>query len=253
MTNKHKISQEIAMQLEDMIAQGSLKVGDKLPPERELSQRLSVSRPSLREAKQILTSKGLLVSKQGGGTYVSKALNAGLTDPLMELLSQRSDFRYDILEVRHALDSESAYYAALRATPADKENIQQAFDRMHTVQIDGFDSIVAARADADFHLAITEASHNIALLHIARSLYQVLQKSIEQNLHALSSLPHADKDSPIHKQHEKIRDMVLSGDAEAAKEATHIHMNYVQETMHNMFQEQERSLRYTKHASILKR
>ncbi|HAY41378.1 MAG TPA: transcriptional regulator PdhR, partial [Gammaproteobacteria bacterium] len=113
--------------------------------------------------KQILTSKGLLVSKQGGGTYVSKALNAGLTDPLMELLSQRSDFRYDILEVRHALDSESAYYAALRATPADKENIQQAFDRMHTVQIDGFDSIVAARADADFHLAITEASHNIAL------------------------------------------------------------------------------------------
>jgi DNA-binding FadR family transcriptional regulator len=47
--------------------------------------------------------------------------------------------------------------------------------------------------------------------------------------------------------------MVLSGDAEAAKEATHVHMNYVQETMHNMFQEQERSLRYTKHASILKR
>ncbi|HAY41379.1 MAG TPA: hypothetical protein DCX64_03800, partial [Gammaproteobacteria bacterium] len=62
-----------------------------------------------------------------------------------------------------------------------------------------------------------------------------------------------DKDSPIHKQHEKIKDMVLSGDAKAANEATHIHMNYVQETMHNMFQEQERSLRYTKHASILKR
>jgi DNA-binding FadR family transcriptional regulator len=251
MSQKYKISQEIAMQLEEMIAQGSLMVGEKLPPERELSKSLNVSRPSLREAKQILASKGLLISKQGGGTFVSESLNSGLTDPLMELLTQRPEFRYDILEVRHALDSEAAYYAALRANSDDKSKITAAFEYMQEVQSIEFDSIVAARADADFHLSITEASHNVALLHITRSLYQVLQTSIEQNLHALHLIKKSD--NSIQEQHEHIKEAIILGDAEAAKKATHSHMSYVEESMNKLFKEQERSMRYIKHASILKK
>jgi DNA-binding FadR family transcriptional regulator len=251
MNQKNKISDRVAVQLKVMIAEGVLKVGDKLPPERELAQRLNVSRPSLREAKQLLTSKGLLVSRQGGGTYISKSLNAGLSDPLMELLRERPEFNSDILEVRHALDSEAAYYAALRANPEDKKKIVQTFDRMTEIQSFEFDSVSAARADADFHLSITEASHNIALLHITRSLYEVLQNSIEQNLQALSrSIPKGD--SPIQLQHENIKNAVINGDVEGARLAAEEHMNYVEESMQSMLKERERSQRFKSHASILK-
>ena len=71
MTGKPTIAEIVAKQLEDMIAEGALQVGVQLPSERVLAERLEVSRPTLREAKQILTSKGLLSSRQGGGTYVN--------------------------------------------------------------------------------------------------------------------------------------------------------------------------------------
>ncbi len=125
MTGKPTIAEIVAKQLEDMIAEGALQVGVQLPSERVLAERLEVSRPTLREAKQILTSKGLLSSRQGGGTYVTTSLNSSLTDPLTNLLSERAEFRYDILELRHTLDSEAAFLAATRATDLEKQTFKK--------------------------------------------------------------------------------------------------------------------------------
>ena len=66
-----KLSDQIAEQLEGMIADGTLKPGERLPAERQLAERLGISRPSLREAIQKLASKGLLSTRQGGGTFVT--------------------------------------------------------------------------------------------------------------------------------------------------------------------------------------
>ena len=76
-----RVSDAVATTLEQRILEGSLKPGDRLPAERELAAELGVSRPSLREAIQKLASKGLLRSQQGGGTYVTGALQAGFLDP----------------------------------------------------------------------------------------------------------------------------------------------------------------------------
>ncbi|MEJ2591253.1 MAG: GntR family transcriptional regulator, partial [Candidatus Thiodiazotropha sp.] len=70
-----KLSDQIAERLEGMIADGTLKPGERLPAERQLSERLGISRPSLREAIQKLASKGLLHTRQGGGTYVTESLS----------------------------------------------------------------------------------------------------------------------------------------------------------------------------------
>ena len=72
--NQPKISDVIMAQLEQMILEGSLQPGQKLPPERELAIQFEVSRPSLREAIQKLEAKGLLMRRQGGGTYVKEQL-----------------------------------------------------------------------------------------------------------------------------------------------------------------------------------
>ena len=98
-----KLSDVILQQLENMILEGSLAPGEKLPPERELAKQFEVSRPSLREAIQKLEAKGLVTRRQGGGTFVKNQLEEGLTDPLFDLISKHPESQFDLLEFRHAL------------------------------------------------------------------------------------------------------------------------------------------------------
>ena len=107
-----KLSDVIEQQLEFLILEGTLRPGEKLPPERELAKQFDVSRPSLREAIQRLEAKGLLLRRQGGGTFVQSSLWQSFSDPLVELLSDHPESQYDLLETRHALEGIAAYYAA---------------------------------------------------------------------------------------------------------------------------------------------
>ena len=98
-----KLSDVIEQQLEFLILEGTLRPGEKLPPERELAKQFDVSRPSLREAIQRLEAKGLLLRRQGGGTFVQNSLWQSFSDPLVELLSDHPESQFDLLETRHAL------------------------------------------------------------------------------------------------------------------------------------------------------
>ncbi len=249
MEGKPTIAGIVAKELEDMIAEGALQVGVQLPSERVLAERLEVSRPTLREAKQILTSKGLLSSRQGGGTYVTTSLNSSLSDPLMSLLGERPDFRFDILELRHTLDSEAAFLAATRATDIEKQNIQEKYDEMVKFHLATDDPVASALADIDFHLSITEASHNIALLHVTRSIYDVLLSSIENNTQYLYTIKGVEKD--LTEQHKLILESILNGDSNEAKMAAKKHMEFVNESLSNMDKEKERHDRFLHHTSVL--
>ncbi|STT50592.1 transcriptional regulator PdhR [Klebsiella pneumoniae] len=118
-----KLSDVIEQQLEFLILEGTLRPGEKLPPERELAKQFDVSRPSLREAIQRLEAKGLLLRRQGGGTFVQSRLWQSFSDPLVELLSDHPESQFDLLETRHALEGIAAYYAALRSNDEDRDRI----------------------------------------------------------------------------------------------------------------------------------
>src|SRR5690554_493701 len=90
---QRRLSDEIVEQLETMILEGVLQAGERLPAERKLAEQFGVSRPSLREAIQKLVAKGLLVSRQGGGNYVSKEVGATFSDPLLALLARSEERR----------------------------------------------------------------------------------------------------------------------------------------------------------------
>ena len=249
MKSKPTIAEIVSKQIEDMIAEGSLQQGARLPSERILAERLEVSRPTLREAKQILTSKGLLKSQQGGGTYVTSALNSSISDPLMNLLKERPEFKFDILELRHTLDSEAAFLAASRATETEKENIKDKYDTMVGLHLKREDHVASALADVNFHLSITEASHNIALLHITRSIYDVLLTSIENNLKYLYTIKDVEKS--LTSQHKLILDNILNGDSEGAKLAAKTHMEFVNKSLSAMDKDKERQERFLHHSSVL--
>lgn len=108
-----KRAEVIVHQLEALILEGALKAGDRLPSERALVAQLGVSRASLREAIQQLAARGLLVSQQGGGTYVTNRLEAVFSDPWQPLLSAHPHVRRDVLEFRRTLEGATANRLAI--------------------------------------------------------------------------------------------------------------------------------------------
>jgi len=223
-----KISDVIMEQLEAMILEGSLKPGQQLPPERELAHQFEVSRPSLREALQKLSARGLIISRQGGGSFVSENIGSSMVDPLTELFSTHPEAQYDLLEFRHALEGVSAYYAAMRCTEADKSRLQECYVCLQAAHDEKlFEQ--ETRADADFHLAIAEASHNAVLLHTMRSLFTLLHKNIYANLESV--YPKRDTRERIHDQHKVLLDAIVAGDPEMARNAAHDHLAFVEEAI----------------------
>ena len=107
-----RLADTIAAELEQRILEGSWNAGDRLPAERELSAQLGVSRASLREAIQKLVARGLLSTRQGGGTFVTDRLEAGFLDPWEELLQKHASVREDLLEFRELLEAKAAACAA---------------------------------------------------------------------------------------------------------------------------------------------
>ena len=177
---QRRLSDDIVERLETMILEGALKAGERLPAERVLAERFGVSRPSLREAIQKLVAKGLLVSRQGGGNYVAAELGSTFSDPLLHLLESNPDAQRDLLEFRHTLEGSCAFYAAQRATPVDHERLRAAFDELQRCYAPNSKASRAEEgaADARFHLAIAEASHNAVLLHTIRGLFDLLKLSL---------------------------------------------------------------------------
>ncbi|PAU73908.1 GntR family transcriptional regulator [Halomonas salipaludis] len=243
-----RIADVITERLEAMILEGSLKPGHRLPPERELAERFGVSRPSLREAIQKLAARGLLSSRQGGGTFVSESLNSRFNDPLLETLSRHSEFNLDLLEFRDAMEGISAYYAALRSTPADKALLVQRYEELDASFM-GRNPGLEAKADAAFHLAIAEAAHNVMLLHTIRSTFHLLEKSIVDSLAHLFQRP--DARTTLMEQHRALLDAILEGRAEDARARAHEHLVFVEEGLLEMERAETRAQRALRRAQAM--
>ena len=100
--------------------------------------------------------------------------------PYLPLFQGDPEYRFDVLEIRHALEGATAWHAALRATDEDRTRIAQAFQTMMDAHGKN-DPSGEAEADAAFHLSIAEASHNLVLLQVMRGLFELLQTNISQS------------------------------------------------------------------------
>ena len=223
-----RISDAIAAELETRILEGSLKNGDRLPAERELSVELGVSRPSLREAIHKLVSKGLLTTRHGGGTYVTDRMDAPFVDPWQEMLSGHPGLQEDLLEFRHMLESQAAQLAAERATDADIARIDEtyaALARAYTSK----DLAASVEADVAFHQAISEATHNVLIGHLTSSLLRVIHGHVTRNLENLHVRPKPWEQ--LQAQHHAIWQGVRERKPEAAAKAARAHIEFVQQSM----------------------
>jgi len=223
-----RISDAIASTLERRILEGSLKPGDRLPPERELAADLGVSRPSLREAIQKLASKGMVQSRQGGGTYVTDALESSFFDPWQEMVGNHPNLREDILEFRRMLEGQAAEWAAERATDADQQRLDQAFNVL-SASFDGDNTDKRSDADIAFHQAVGDAAHNVLIGHLSGALLRLMHDNIRLNLGELKSVPAASR--LLMTQHAAIYNAIRERKPQAARAAAETHIDFVRETL----------------------
>ena len=161
---KLRVAEGVAEQLRYLILTGSYRVGDKLPPERQLAKDLGVNRSSLREGLKKLEHMGLVKIRQGDGTRVLDFMQTGGFDLVSHLipLAQAGHVGLlgDVLEFRRIYGREVAQLAAIRRTADDLERMGALADQAEATE----DPAELLRLDFDFYVALTHASQNRVLL-----------------------------------------------------------------------------------------
>ncbi|WP_395144529.1 FCD domain-containing protein [Moraxella atlantae] len=251
-----KVSVQTAEALLLMIEAQNLPIGARLPAERALCQALQVSRAALREAIGQLIGLGVLESRAGSGTFVRQPLAVTMfraSQSSLEPTAIKDDdadplYRLDVYEARLVLEAGTAWYAAQRATPADIEHIRAAYDRLANFQRQG-NTEQAALADAQFHLAIAQASHNLVLLELMHNLFERLQHNVVTARRKIYTQTYEfDK---LHAQHSAILAHVSDGEPQAAREAICEHIGFVNQQITDIELQQARTQRVSRLGILL--
>jgi len=223
-----KLSTAVTRQIEKLILQGILRPGERLPAERDLAEKLGVSRPSLREAVAELQDKGLLTTRAGAGIYVADVLGSAFSDALIRLFADHDEAVFDFIAFRRDLEGLAAGRAARFASDTDLQVIQTVMDKMEAAH-KKTNPADEARLDAEFHMAIIEASHNVVMLHMMRSMFQLLREGVFYNRQVM--FKQRTTRGALLDQHRAINSAIQARDPDAAHEAVNAHLNYVEKAL----------------------
>ncbi|GGL06693.1 GntR family transcriptional regulator [Sphaerisporangium melleum] len=235
-TRRTRAFEEVLLQVEHRIAGDGLKVGDRLPGERQLAEQLGVSRASVREAIRVLETLGVVSSQVGRGPDAGAVLtsrpDSALTDLLRLSLSLSSLSLREVIDTRLMIERWSAEHAAHTA------NANRAADVDGNAGTDGdtrHDALAAAAAameamdaardpeefvrhDIAFHVAIAEASGNRLVAAVMRALRGAMRK------YAIEAVERLGDTGVLREDHRRIHRAVLAGDAATAAEAVTVHL-----------------------------
>lgn len=222
---QEKLSHGVIRQIEGLILRGILRPGERLPSERELSDRMGVSRPSLREALADLQERGLLSSRAGAGVYVADVLGSAFAPALVKLFATHDEAVFDYLSFRKDMEGLAAERAARLASDTDLRVIDTIFGKMEAAH-QKRNPADEASLDADFHLSIIEASHNIIMLHMMRSMYELLREGVFYN-RSIMFKQRTTRDTLLN-QHRTINTALQARDPAGARAAIEAHLQFVE-------------------------
>lgn len=219
-----KMSAQIAEQIRSSILTAEFSPGDKLPPERELSELFGVSRPSVREAINILSAAGLVESHQGGGTIVKSLLEISTGTPLAELIKNERARALDVIEVRKSMEASTAYYAAERALPEDVRTLEKIVAEMEENIAQNKPSI---DLDAHFHITVAQVTHNVVWLHLMQSIFDAM-KEFQAGVWRAVYLTEDDHHA-LYVQHRAVFEAIRDRQAERARRAMLSHLGFAEQ------------------------
>jgi GntR family transcriptional regulator, transcriptional repressor for pyruvate dehydrogenase complex len=178
-----RLYESVTEQIMDLIKSRELKPGDKLPPERELAEKFSISRGSLREAFRVLESRGLIKSTPGGGRFIREINKDTFIDTENVILNLEKSSILELLEAREMFEVKIVELAAKRATEEDIKILEEIFKRVTEENGEKGrerEDEEKTELDTEFHLAIARASHNFVFINIMRLHFDLLKDTREK-------------------------------------------------------------------------
>lgn len=169
--------EEIAQQIKLLITSGKLKVGDKLPSTKEMSEQFGVGRSTTREALSALKAMGWIEIRQGGGCRVISSSPSDIALPELQSLRSNRETLLELLEVRQSLEVSNAAIAAEKRTEADVLALNELIQDMeHSIG----DDLEGERTDLLFHLTLAKATHNRIMVQLFESITNQMEMAIRE-------------------------------------------------------------------------
>jgi len=223
-------------QIIELISQGKLKIGDKLPSEQEMTELFGISRISLREAMKLLEAKGYIESRDRKGKYV-KSLTDNVKSSIEDLISVDHEKIWELIAVRRIIDSEAAFLAAKNVAKEQKARFKKIIDTLEKI---GAENILLSkeggRLYSDFFDILADATKNTIFVHLRKSITTILTGVFPYSRKKLSKVPESSKD--IVKQLLTIYDAIEKRDADTAKSATIEHIDYIEKSLRKALKEE---------------
>jgi GntR family transcriptional repressor for pyruvate dehydrogenase complex len=212
---------DVIRTIKDMILDGRLRPGQRLPPERAVSEALGVSRPTVREAIRSLQAMNILESRHGSGTYVASLSVEELLGPLQFVLALAEGGLAHLFEVRLLLEPGAAALAAERAGTHDVAALRECIARAQVE--DAVSAETLLELDTELHERIVRAAGNPLLEHLLAAISALGRQSRAYTARLPGVL-----DRTI-AEHEAIVDAIAAGDAAAARAAMEAHIARVRD------------------------
>jgi GntR family transcriptional regulator, transcriptional repressor for pyruvate dehydrogenase complex len=219
-----KISVQIADQIRSSIMNALFSAGEKLPPERELAKLFEVSRPTLREALNILAAAGLIETHQGGGSTVKSLLDMSPGNPLAELIKNERERALDVVEVRKSIEACAAFYAAERSLPEDLRKLEKIVEEMAENITRKEPSL---ELDALFHITVAQTTHNVVWLHLMQSIFDAM-KEFQRGVWRAVYLTEDDHRT-LYSQHRAVFNAISSRQPDQARDAMLAHLTFAEQ------------------------
>jgi GntR family transcriptional regulator, transcriptional repressor for pyruvate dehydrogenase complex len=220
-----KISQVVIEQIQDMIMRGELKNGDKLPPERELTQTLNIGRPALREALKALEVIGLIESRHGQGNFIVNNTENSFFKPLSLSFKLSNGNIEDILELRHLLENYTVSQAAVHANEEDIQRLYGLYDSL--VNADTIE--LKSHYDKEFHYEIAKICKNTLINNLLESTSYLFDNFISKTLGMTFS--REDSIDSLYEEHLNIIRAIEKHDPDEASKCIFLHLNKINRGM----------------------
>ncbi|WP_024615802.1 FadR/GntR family transcriptional regulator [Clostridium sp. Ade.TY] len=169
-----KVYEEVVERIKNMVENGELKMGEKLPTERAMAEELNVSRASIREAIRSLEVIGLVECKQGAGNYIRKDFSKILLEPLSMMFMLKQGSAMDIYELREVLELSTIMLSAKRISKEDLEKLKNLIKMFKESDIESNNVII----DKEFHYTIVRAANNQLITNLLNVVSQLMDKFI---------------------------------------------------------------------------
>lgn len=220
---KVRTYEQILSQIEERIRAGSLRPGDRLPGERQLSSLLGVSRASVREALRVLEALEIVVARAGrgedSGSIITEEPGEALTSLLRFQIALSRFSMQDVIETRTMIERWAAQRAALRSTEEDTERMRETLEAMADPNLtpERFNEL-----DTEFHVTVAKAAHNDMIAYWMQAIRSAIRREMAT---AFEQLPdwRAVTDS-LWAEHHAIYEAIRAGDGDRAAELVDEHI-----------------------------